>query len=627
MKLVKKSIWNVIHILAGILTMMFFSLLHLGVVHAVTIPDSSYTDAGIVYTFTSDGHGDAAANVESYHISEMDASGVVTIPGQIEVPSAGSIKVTGILQGAFKGCHSLKEITLPHSIDYIGQEAFCNCTGLTAIHSTLNPNLAGYLTAREIGYRAFYGCSQLQAVRLGESTNGGVETVQSEAFMNCTSLRSVQIDNTVDWIDSGAFANCTSLDGANVTVLDNAKYFVQDGILYYRENDSSVVLVCCPANTNAGELSKFPNNVTQIRKQAFYGCKLLTSVVIPSTVTTIGDQAFTNCSQLLSVNVPDSVTNVGYQVFANCNNNLEIVCNSGSFIDKYALANSLNRSAVCTVTFVNTYTNATVSVAVKSGEKAAPPTGWGREGYILEWSNGFNENMVISSSMTVSTVWKRLYTVTFRDKDFGQQMVLNGIEEGASVTPPNWTRKGYILTWSTQDYMSVHYDMIVDANWLFSMTDAEISPERQTTYNTGSEFVIGKLKYRVASETNRMLTVVGISGNKVSSITIPDKLTVNGAAYKVTRIAANAFRDNKKLKKVTIGSKVLSIGKCAFLNCKNLKKIVIRSKVLDTIGNKAFKNTPAKLKVTAPTKSRANTYRIMMMDAGLNSKATVVKSS
>ena len=81
--------------------------------------------------------------------------------------------------------------------------------------------------------------------------------------------------------------------------------------------------------------------VTSIGTSAFYGCKSLTSVVIPDSVTSIGYQAFKNCSGLTnvvigksvdsigssafsgckiltSVVIPDSVTSIGYEAFKNC---------------------------------------------------------------------------------------------------------------------------------------------------------------------------------------------------------------------------------------------------------------------------------------------------------------------
>ena len=47
---------------------------------------------------------------------------------------------------------------------------------------------------------------------------------------------------------------------------------------------------------------------------------------------------------------------------------------------------------------------------------------------------------------------------------------------------------------------------------------------------------------------------------KQTKIAVPDSIKINGATYKVTSIAKSAFKNNKKLKTVTIGKNVSKIG-------------------------------------------------------------------
>lgn len=59
-------------------------------------------------------------------------------------------------------------------------------------------------------------------------------------------------------------------------------------------------------------------NVISIGENAFTGCSLLTSVVIPNSVLNIKKWAFSECSRLSSVNLGESVVNIGSSCFEDC---------------------------------------------------------------------------------------------------------------------------------------------------------------------------------------------------------------------------------------------------------------------------------------------------------------------
>ena len=77
---------------------------------------------------------------------------------------------------------------------------------------------------------------------------------------------------------------------------------------------------------------------------------------------------------------------------------------------------------------------------------------------------------------------------------------------------------------------------------------------------------------------------------KKSHHTVYTKVKIDGITYKVTSIAANAFKGHKTLKKVTIGKYITSIGSKAFYKAAALEKVVIKSKKLKSanIGTSVF---------------------------------------
>ena len=91
---------------------------------------------------------------------------------------------------------------------------------------------------------------------------------------------------------------------------------------------------------------------------------------------------------------------------------------------------------------------------------------------------------------------------------------------------------------------------------------------------------------------------------KKVSVRIPDTIKVNGITCKVTGISANAFKNNKSLKSVTIGRNVTVIGTNAFYGCEKLSKVSGGNGIVK-IGHRAFANCISLSKITIPGSVRS----------------------
>ena len=120
--------------------------------------------------------------------------------------------VTGIGNGAFSDCQSLREITLPDSVTSIGEYAFFDCQSLREITFPTS--------VTNIGESAFSGCESLCKITLPDS----VTSIGNNAFKYCNSLREITPPVGVSSIGDSAFEYCNFLQKINIPQGSRAKF-------------------------------------------------------------------------------------------------------------------------------------------------------------------------------------------------------------------------------------------------------------------------------------------------------------------------------------------------------------------------------------------------------------------
>ena len=158
---------------------------------------------------------------------------------------------------AFYKCNRLKEVILNEGLQYIGQDAFGECTSLT--------NITLPSTVTEIGMASFYECKKLKTICLNEN----LLWIGDYAFNRCDSLESITLPSTVMDIGNSAFSKCISLN--------------------------EVVL-------NEGLMT--------IGTRVFEDCKSLQSISLPSTLIKIASNTFSSCNSLREIRISESLLKV-----------------------------------------------------------------------------------------------------------------------------------------------------------------------------------------------------------------------------------------------------------------------------------------------------------------------------
>ncbi len=190
---------------------------------------------------------------------------------------------------AFRG-YSLKSVQIEGgaNITTIEQDAFRGCSSLKSINI---PN-----TVTTIEEAAFYKCSSLRSITIPI----GVKKIGGCAFCGCSSLGSIDIPNTVTTIGRHAFNDCSSLRSINIPI----------GVTYigYQTFRACKLL----------RSIHIPNTVETVERCAFWGCSSIRSINIPIGVTTIVRSAFCDCKLLQSIHIPNTVETIGEDAFLDC---------------------------------------------------------------------------------------------------------------------------------------------------------------------------------------------------------------------------------------------------------------------------------------------------------------------
>ena len=156
----------------------------------------------------------------------------------------------------------------------------------------------------------------------------GVENIQTYAFYQCTSIKSVFIPNSVKTVGQNAFLGCTGIESLNVPFVGQTATANQKVSWMFGEAaKSSLKEVTVRGNVAIGD-NAFDSYValekvtlsaaTSIGNRAFYNCISLRGIDIPDSCTSIGDYAFYSCSLLEDVEFSNNLLSIGNSAFYDC---------------------------------------------------------------------------------------------------------------------------------------------------------------------------------------------------------------------------------------------------------------------------------------------------------------------
>ena len=462
---------------------------------------------------------------------QEDYKGDVVISDMID-----NVPVTEIHASAFRGCTSVKSISIPNTITEIGSDAFEYCLSITEL--TI-PN-----GVKEIKASTFYKCRDLTSVTIPDS----IERIELFAFDECVSLKEINIPSSVKYIEQFAFIRCEKLD--SVSIPDSVVY-IGDGVfnntpwLENEQNKSQIVTIngiLISGKTVSGSV-EIPDSVTRIKSAAFAGCEDITSVVVPSSVWQIGNSAFANCTDLETITILNPKCRIGsgekefYISRTICNSSTNDDTEYTGVIKGYKDSTAEEYANKCGRTFVAI--DAQEPTIINSGE-------CGNEGDNLTWTLDSEGTLTISG--------------TGKMKDYFAVMM-----ENSESSPTPWYNKKEQITKIIIDDGITH----IGDYAFYECAAAELSlPKSIVSIGNSAFYGCGINELALPENTSFVDRFAFAENHFLTKISMSTKMNV---------LSGYTFRGCDKLTEIVIPENIERIEEDVFSNCDALSSVTIEN--------------------------------------------------
>lgn len=298
-------------------------------------------------------------------------------------------EITYICDYAFAQKTGITSITLPESVNEIGEFAFVNASfscsvdlshvkviGESAFKGTIFPNTSLELT--------FYSSSQLTTISNNAFEQSNITglfieksdvTIGEYAFQNCKSLTQVSLTGNHTIIKKQAFYNFLASSAIQRITIGGQGTEIGDQAF-------AISGACSAVSINS---LTFQEGITKIGANAFSFVKSdsnITTITIPTTVTSIGALAFDKMTKLSTLYVLSSEVSIDVGSGGAPNSGMEIIYPAGVDVTGLCLDTDLDRveftkdgDNVSVVAIDGTYATTLGSVQIPAIPKKANPAG------------------------------------------------------------------------------------------------------------------------------------------------------------------------------------------------------------------------------------------------------------
>ena len=488
----------------------------------------------------------------------------------------------------------IEEITIPSTVETIGEYAFKGCANLKEVHFENEENI------KNLRKGAFSSCISLTTINLPKN----ITSIEDELFENCESLSKIDMPSHLLEIGKSAFRMCK---GINIIALPNSLRSIGSRAF----ERTSIQSIDIPRDITKIELGTFdycqklekvtlPEGIISIESNGFNGCAMLKSIELPNTLETLGGNSFTGTG-LTSVSLPSSLKVIGSYSFTGTKISNIVIPGQVKSIETKAFYDCYNLISVtldveensdiiiADDSFGNTeMTREGVQNIYISNKNidSIPNAPWGALRATIHWKDGDTQPLLVYSGRYVFNVRKQ-----------SVQLFLGGHESQLTI-PSSFTYGG-----KTYDVKEIGDKAFYGRSEITTVTipDTVIKIGNQAFSNCND------LKEITFSKNLQSIGNYAFSNTSLSSIDLPESLNFMGIGAFGTATLDNIYlldhlygsiEDNESLKRSHWGAKY------AKLHWKDRIEIPIIVRVrdyeYDIDENSIYKYTGSEKKIDIP---------------------------
>lgn len=533
---------------------------------------------------------------------------ILLVPNNANVTISSTVKKIG--HSAFAGNNTIKNLTIPTTIEKIDDYAFAYSTIEKVNFNNTSATLGDYL---------FYYSS------VNEITNiNNIKTIPAYTFTN-TKLVDVSLGDDVT-IKYGAFANIETL--ATVEIGNNAT--IGEYAFYHSFKNGGT------ATLNSGTINEFAfadsklkiidaSKITTIAKAAFMNTNIRNIDI--SSANEVAELAFAKNYYLMEITLANNLTTINNSTFANCDNLMEIKNSNITKIDDYAFYgdNHLAKIDLSKVTSIGRFAFASTLKEDATDKTALVSIDLSNVEEIKESAFYNNTGLTTVTNLNKSKL-SEIASGTFNNCTSLKNIDLNNItkigKEAFKLTSSlNTVNLDSAITIEEDAFISSNINSLSLPNCLYigdyafyanslkgiSIPNVKEIGKSAFGYSLCSTIELPESLERIGETafiSNSYLT--NFTANNSTDYTSANWLIENGVLYSVLpngglqlhtyplantrlsyeikegtiRIGDYAFYSSAgtlKLTGVTLPSTLLSIGECAFYNASNISKFIFKS--------------------------------------------------